>query len=117
MEVLFQNWQFLIVIGGFVGGYYDLRNLAKTNKENIGVHRIKIDELDKSIIENDKKDSVIRSELDTLNEYKQDSNVSREWAMKLLPELQATLKGLNHSLDILHNDIKEIRKDIHELRK
>ena len=117
MEVLFENWQFLVVVGGFVGGYYDLRNLAKTNKETLQSHKIKIDEIDKAIIDNDKKDSVIRSELDALNSYKKDSNESREWAMKLLPELQATLAAVRSSLEVLQSDIKELRKEVHELRK
>lgn len=117
MDFFFENWQFLVVLGGFVGGYYDLRNLAKSNKENILEHSKKINEIDKSLIENNNKDLVIRSELNSLNDYKKDSNESREWAMKLLPELQATLLAVRSSLDMVQGDIQELRKEVHELRK
>lgn len=105
MDFLFNNWQFIVVLIGYIGGYYDLRNLAKSNKEFIIEHKAKIEELDTQLRANDKYDGVIQSQVKELMSYKEISSQSKDYAMQKLSSIESYVKSIDKRLDKIEQKV------------
>lgn len=116
MELIRENWQFIVGVIGLIGGYFDLKNVVKHNQDGLLESASKISQLESSLVENEKKDAVLRTEIDSLSKYKDESSRTKDQAVIDLAEIKGLLVGVKEGLSDIKREYHDLRKELHRFK-